>query len=122
MKTKEELFAEIEFESRKRKNKTMKDFTLTVSGRGKVYMYFRNGTHKNFEGGFRFGIYKNRIIFDKTNVNGLVIKEKEVKSGVIGVAAYITVTDAEKYKPWVGDYDLKWDEFYEFWYIEKKEG
>ena len=120
MKTRQEFMAEIEFESRKRSGKTSADITLTMNGKGnKVNIYFRNGTKEHFPDGVMFGIYKNRIILEPNASVGYsitVANNSKTDYGFIGA----TVSDADKYRDWIGDYSLKWDEFYEFWYIEKE--
>lgn len=120
MKTRQEFMAEIEFESRKRSGKTSADITLTMNRNGnKVNIYFRNGTKEHFRDGVMFGIYKNRIILEPNASIGYsitVANNSKTDYGFIGA----TVSDAEKYRDWIGDYALKWDEFYEFWYIEKE--
>lgn len=119
MKSRQEFMAEIEFESRKRSGKTSADITLTMNRNGsKVNIYFRNGTKEHFPDGVMFGIYKNRIILEPNASIGYTItvaNNTKTDYGFIGA----TVSDAEKYRDWIGDYALKWDEFYEFWYIEK---
>lgn len=123
MKSRQELMAEIEFESRIRRKRTLKDITLTVNAKGKVALYFRNGAHEKFKDGFVFGIYKNRIVFDRDNGYGYFPKVNDGRRwGAQAQVTSITVSDTEKYKDWIGDYKLQWDEFYEFWYIEREEG
>lgn len=122
MKSRQEFMAEIEFESRKRSGKGCSDITVTMNGKGnRVNIYFRNGKKENFPDGVMFGVYKNRMVFEPNKTDGYTIttpKTNRIDYGVLSA----TVADAEKYRVWIGDYELKWDEFYGFWYIERAEG
>lgn len=119
MKNRQEIFAEIEFESRKKNKKGIADITITTTKRANsINIYFRNGMHELFPEGVIFGIYKNRIVFEPDKDKGYTVNTSATKKGDIGVVT-ATVGDIEKYRAWVGDYEMKYDDFYEFWYIEK---
>ena len=121
MKSRDEFMAQIEFEGRQRNGRnSQKDVTLSVVRNGsRVNIYFRNDTMKMFDGEqVVFGIYKNRIIFEK-RYDGYKITEIEHKRSTYGSIS-ASVSDINRYKKWIGDYDLKWDEFYEFYYIERE--
>lgn len=123
MKSRQEIMSEIEFESRKRNGRGCPaDVTLTLTNKGKkVSLYFRNGVGEHFKEGLMFGILKNRIVLEPNGAIGYKISDSCTKRTDYGVVS-ATVSDGEKYRSWIGDYKLKWDEFYEFWYIEKEEG
>ena len=119
MKTRQEVMAEIEFESRKRNGKTSADITITVGAKGKVHIYFRNGAKEHFKSGVMFGVLKNRMVFEPNSLAGYTVTESTNNKTDYGFLV-ATVSDVDKYRAWIGDYALKWDEFYEFWYIEKE--
>ena len=124
MKTRQEFMAEIEFETRQKSGyKSQADITLTVlngnKGKNRVNIYFRNNTKIHFPDGVIFGIYKNRIVFEKSNTQGYKIATNNNNRSDYGCVS-ATVSDPDKYKDWIGDYTLKWDSFYEFWYIERE--
>lgn len=126
MKSRQEFMSEIEFETRQRGGMHSKDdITLTVlkgkNGNPRVNIYFRNNTKIHFPDGVMFGVYKNRIVFEKSSTQGYKITTGTTNRTDYGCIS-ATVSDAEKYKDWIGDYKLQWDEFYEFWYIEREEG
>ena len=121
MKSRQELMEEIEFESRKRNGKSIADITIaTMKRANSINIYFRNGMHELFPDGVIFGIYKNRIVFEPDKNKGYKVNMRATKKGDIGVVM-ATVGNIEKYREWIGDYRLLWDEFYEFWYIERRE-
>lgn len=128
MKTREEIMSAIEFERRyAMRDAAGKEVTITVTvgkKRGaQVGLYFKNNSKEKFKSDrIIFGILKNRIVFEP-DASGFKIttnsaKTKKLDYGFIKA----TVKDADKYKPFIGDYNLLWDEFYEFWYIERKGG
>lgn len=119
MKNRQEIFAEIEFESRKRNKKGIADITIATMKRANtINIYFRNGMHELFPEGVIFGIYKNRIVFEADKDKGYTVNMSATKKGNIGVVT-ATVGNIDKYREWIGDYEMKYDDFYEFWYIEK---
>lgn len=119
MKNRQEIFAEIEFEGRKKNRKGIADITITTMKRANsINIYFRNGMHELFPEGVIFGIYKNRIVFEPDKDKGYTVNMSATKKGDLGVVT-ATVGDIERYREWVGDYEMKYDDFYEFWYIEK---
>ena len=121
MKTRQELMDEIEFETRQRKGRSPADVTIAASKRkNQLNIYFRNDAPEKFQNGLKFGIYKNRIIFEPDERGYKVCAynpDQKRNSGHV----IATVSDMNKYKDWIGDYKLLWDEFYEFWYIERRE-
>ena len=127
MKSRQELMAEIEFESRQRTGwKSAMDVTLTITKAkdnckgNRVNIYFRNNTKEHFPDGVIFGIYKNRIIFEPSKSTGYKIAVSHTNRTDYGFIS-ATVSNIDKYRDWIGDYKLLWDEFYEFWYIERRE-
>lgn len=121
MKTRQELMDEIEFETRQRRGRSPADVTITASKRkNQLNIYFRNNTAERFRKGLKFGIYKNRIIFEPDEIGYKVcVSDSEQKRNSGHIVA--TVSDMSKYKDWIGDYKLLWDDFYDFWYIERRE-
>ena len=124
MKSRQEFMAEIEFESRQKSCcRGTADITLTFSaGKGsknRVNIYFRNNTKAHFPDGVMFGIHKNRLILEPSK-DGYKISASSTNRTDYGFIS-ATVKDIEKYRDWIGDYKLLWDDFYEFWFIVKGE-
>lgn len=119
MKTRQELMDEIEFETRQRAHKSPSDITISASKKqNQINIYFRNETPDKFQKGVKFGIYKNRIIFEPDErgykVTAYNPKQKRNQGHILA-----TVKEVDKYREWIGDYKLLWDDFYEFWFISK---
>lgn len=80
-------------------------------------MVVRDNLFKQFGSDYVcFGIFKNRIYFRGTD------KQSGYKVTVKGTHAYIQATlqaeEIANYEPFVGDYTLRYDEFYELYYID----
>lgn len=84
---------------------------------------FRDECHKKFCGEtpyFEVSLFKNCMFFKKSNSErGLLISNnKNTKSNYY---AKIQSDTANYFAHWEGDYELKYNEFWELYYIERKD-
>lgn len=121
MKTRDEIMREIIWESKKRSGKLGRDdITIRVSSKSekKINIYFKNGTKEHFKDGVIFGLLRNRMIFEQDGKRGYAVSTTSTSASDYGFISVTLSNDA--YKDWTGDYQLKHDDFYDFWYIEKE--
>ena len=81
---------------------------------------FRNKVWQNFGENIEIATYKNRILF-RTSETGLALTKK-IGSKTDNHYCKINRCDDEMMatlKGFIGDYELKYDPFYELYYIEK---
>ena len=88
------------------------------SDRRRLSFIFRDKIFEDFNSRYiTFAIMKNRIYF-----KGVEPKEGYAVT-VKGLNGYtqctITLDELEQFEPFVGDYSLKYDDFYELYYVEK---
>lgn len=124
MVTREDFFKNLEFEGGSRTRGTSDlDVSLTcvkyAHGQMRMSFTFRNGVYEKLSttGRLRFALYKNRIIFQDSE-KGLKFY-KGTKSDTNTRYVQLAPNDLEAWKTFIGDYDLKFDEFYEYYYIER---
>ncbi|MBQ5768456.1 MAG: hypothetical protein IIV94_06160, partial [Clostridiales bacterium] len=92
------------------------------SGKKGFSLIFRNKCYEKLGKFVEIAIYKNRIFFRETNDNGLTIRGKKGAPENTHYASINYISEeVERLKDFIGDYELKHDEFYELYYIEKKE-
>ena len=92
------------------------------SGKKGFSLIFRNKCYEKLGKFVEIAIYKNRIFFRETNDNGLTIRGKKRSPENTHYASINYISEeVERLKDFIGDYELKHDEFYELYYIEKKE-
>lgn len=91
---------------------------------GKSYygysLTFRNDTWINFGNSIEIAAYKNRILFRKSS-DGLKLASKKGSKTNNHYCKINTCDDEtmKALKEFIGDYELKYDQFYELYYIEK---
>lgn len=89
---------------------------------GGISFTFRNDVWQFFDGKIEFAIYKNRILFrTATDNGGLTLFSGSNKSN--NKYFKIRVTEDTKIikEQFIGDYELKYDSFYELYYIERED-
>lgn len=95
---------------------------ISVGGKNKhdgISFVVRNEKEKEIGTNFEIAIFKNRVFFRPTDVPAISLyknKNTNYVYGRIGVGAIV-----QTLKKFVGDYEIKHDEIYELYYIEKKE-
>lgn len=92
--------------------------------KGKAYhgfsFVFRNKSWEKFGEFIEIAAYKNRVLF-RTSPNGLRLSNK---AGCKTENHYCKINSCDDkvmatFKEFIGDYELKYDSFYELYYIEK---
>lgn len=83
-----------------------------------IGLTFRNGCGEKFGSTIQVAVYKNRVMF-RTAEDGICMqRNKAVQSNNI----YARFSDVNgELKNFIGDYELKYDDFYELYYIEKED-
>ena len=94
-----------------------------------ITLTFRNGVRHLFADNeyALIAVVKNRIFFKESDAeHGLLVRQQKTQKE--DTKAYdngqMRIGDreaVEALKPFFGSYDLKWDKFYELYYIEKEE-
>ncbi len=103
-----------------------KDISISLTSVGKKGAYhdgisfvFRNGVEKKIGMNLEMAIFKNRILFREADEPAMTLfANKESKNIYAKVHAGAQVQTLKKF---IGDYDLKHDDFYELYYIEREE-
>lgn len=88
-------------------------------GHDGISIIFRNKIEERVGTNLELAVYKNRVFFRQTDVpamNMLSNRETPNRYGKIGTGAIV-----QTLKNFIGDYDLKYDTFYELFYIEREE-
>lgn len=101
-------------------NKSDISITLCSDNRN-VSIVFRNGTAEKISkvGTFKFAKFKNRLIFaDATGEPGFVMSKNNKSHSKYAKFCY--VAGREYIKEFIGDFELKRDDFYDVYYIEAK--
>lgn len=89
--------------------------------KGDIFAFvFRNNTWEFFDGRVEFAIYKNRILFRHSDV-GMQIKPKKGSKTPNHYGKISGKCTPKGLRNFIGDYIMKYDEFYELYYIEKEE-
>lgn len=101
----------------KAKKKTVADVSISLHKGGNMGITFRNETDKLIGDRLEVAVYKNRVLF-RCTPNGVVMQNKTGKVVSKNVYARICCMEDEL-KPFIGDYELKYDDFYELYYVEK---
>lgn len=102
----------------KSKKKTASDVSINLHKGEHIGITFRNGADKKIGERLEVAVYKNRVLF-RDSPNGVIMQNK---SGKIGKNVYARINDiTEELRPFIGDYELKYDDFYELYYVEKGE-
>lgn len=94
-----------------------------------ISMSFRNGVRHLFADNeyALVAVVKNRIFFKESDAeHGLLVRQQktQAKNAKSYDNGYLRIGDSnavESIIPFVGSYDLKWDKFYELYYVEKEE-
>lgn len=121
------VLPELQWFNKKRKlGESSNAVSITVTAGGKnskadrrrLAFIFRDKLYENFKSKYiTFAVMKNRIYF----------KGVEAKEGyaitIKGVSGYcqatITLNELEQFEPFIGDYSLRYDDFYELYYVER---
>lgn len=88
--------------------------------RRRLTFAFRDKLYENFKSNYiTFAILKDRMYFKSVQPKeGYAITVK----GLSGyVQATITLDELKNFEPFIGNYSLKYDEFYELYYVEKED-
>ena len=126
--TKEEFYNKLKVMSKDRRGrKSDHDVSVTrsVLNDGSMSNYlnftFRNGVHEFFSSGrVSFAVFKNRLIILDDKDGFAMTKMNRDDNGSRYIKAYIT-NGREGLVSFENDnYDLKWDDLYEYYYIEKE--
>ena len=82
---------------------------------------FRNETWKKFGERIEIAPFKNRIMF-RTSDRGIYMSKKSANKTTNRYAKYAPMNEIEMktLKEFIGDYELKYDSFYELYYIENE--
>lgn len=94
-----------------------------------ITLTFRNGVRHLFADNeyALIAVVKNRIFFKESDAeHGLLVRQQKTQSKDTKAYdnGYLRIGDrdaVEALKPFFGSYDLKWDKFYELYFIEKEE-
>ena len=94
-----------------------------------ITLTFRNGVRHLFADNeyALIAVVKNRIFFKESDSeHGLLVRQQKTQKEDTKAYdnGYMRIGDrdaVEALKPFFGSYDLKWDKFYELYYIEKEE-
>lgn len=118
----EDFLNSIEFTEPSRRKRIGKDDDIFVNTTGKgdkmrLSVYFRNGVNELFGERVKFGRFKNRMIIlpseDGFKVTNLSNRSKVVQLLIRG--------SVENLIPFIDKgYELKYDELYEYYYIERE--
>lgn len=113
------------------RTKSKADVSIGLSKRENcLNIYLRNGVKEFFGEYVKMGIYKNRIIFEPAVGKNEGFKITRPTKGTINkdtadayghFMAYLSKDKYEIFKEWVGDYELRNDDFYDYHYIQQKE-
>lgn len=101
------------------------DVTVTIYNNSKgrhIGITFRNDVFKIFATDtdyFEYAIYKNRIYFRPSDdKHGILLCKNNNTSDAIRYARVMTENFVKLFVPFVGDYELKHDDFYDLYYVE----
>lgn len=86
--------------------------------RRRLNFSFKNDIDQLFGGDYVvFALMKNRIYFKASNsIEGYKLSKAKNRAYV---AATLNGSQVDEYKKFIGDFDLKFDVFYELYYIER---
>lgn len=100
------------------------DVSITVTGSKKdsINITIRNGLEKRISktGFVKMALFKNKIIFAETTERDGFTCRKNQSNKQPNVYIKFALVGREWLQDFVGDYQLKTDEFYDFYYIEKE--
>lgn len=88
---------------------------------GAISFTFRNGCWNNFGKRVEIAIYKNRVMF-RTSEKGASLNTRSINNSVNRYMKLKVDESTEALKDFRGDYELKYDAFYELFYVEKENG
>lgn len=89
-----------------------------------INITFRNDCFKKFTNSeyCECAIFKNRIFFrESDSTRGLLLNRNKATTDTTTYVRFQKTEYVNLYAQFVGDYELKYDEFYELYYIESKE-
>ncbi len=103
------------------------DVSLTIchnsDTRECVSFTFRNSSYEFFTRTdyFKVGIFKNRLFFTEAkDFDGLLLNKNKETTPNTRYARIASEKEINLFRPFEGAYELKYDEFYELYYIEKE--
>ena len=88
--------------------------------KGGTQIIFRNGTRDHFGQRVQLAVMKNRIYF-RGNEDGFKLFNLNQKKPNGYLKLFEKTDICKKVSEFLGDYALRFDEFYELYYIEKKD-
>lgn len=112
------------------KNFSQKDISINLIKTGSLKsgkqtygfsIIFRNEVWKNFGNRIEFAVYKSRIMIRSADNERGILLTKKSDNATQNHYAKLSNLDKETmetFKQFIGDYELKYDSFYELYYIE----
>ena len=101
--------------------KAQTDVSISIIRNGdkanSISFVLRNDVWKNFGERVAIAVYKNRVLF-RTDENGAKVDTRGIKNCTNRYLKFRVDETTERLKAFVGDYELKYDDFYELYYIE----
>lgn len=113
------------------KNFSQKDISINLIKTGSLKngkstygfsIIFRNKTWEKFSNRIEIATYKNRVLFrNSDNERGILLTKKADNTTQNHYAKLTNIDEKtmELFKTFIGDYEMKYDSFYELYYIEK---
>lgn len=91
------------------------DVSITVVKDGAISIVLRNGKKKLFDGAISYAVFKNRVMFRKDKRGYAISGNNKSENGYVKIGK-----GDDELQDFIGDYELKYDDFYELFYIEKE--
>lgn len=91
------------------------DVSISIVKDGAVSIVLRNGKKKLFDGAISYAIFKNRVMLRPDKRGYAISGNNKSENGYVKIHK-----GDEELRNFIGDYDLKYDDFYELYYIEKE--
>ncbi len=114
--TKEEALGRFNWKVKSTNVGACDDVSITVIKGGAISIVFRNGKKELFDGAISYAVFKNRVMFRKDKRGYAISSNNKSENGYVKIGK-----GDEEMWDFIGDYELKYDEFYEIYYIEKVE-
>ena len=124
--SKDNFLERLNFETKCR-NSTRSDADISIAignstaNRKRINLYIRNGYPEVFGEYIKFAIYKNRLIFIPAEQHEGFKLVNHNKANPHSCLVSASVSDIEPYRAYEGNFTFKYDDFYEFYYIERKD-
>lgn len=106
--------------SRSRQRKGNYDVSINSHKDGTVGITFRNKKAELIGDRLEYAIFKNRVLF-RYSENGMALHNIKNNSNNPDNCYAKFAKSIDDFRQFIGDYDLKYDDFYELYYIEKED-